>query len=245
MSEQDSALRMTAGKRQQLVDRATRAEAIRDQQSLDIVGGFLHRECRQFEWSRLAVERTLPIGEQSPHQGRLTAGEDVGGCLSVVLDHGPKQPIELVVGDEQVLELVEANDRESAVDLVEAPRHVQELEQCGARLVSLRSRGPRSDRDLHPGQLRRHTKPRRPPSNAASSICRQGRENLSHTRRHVRDRRYLRKIDPHRTVTDRSHRRHVRVEEAGLSKSTGRRESDRYAIGCCALKSIQLGTTVN
>jgi hypothetical protein len=42
----------------------------------------------------------------------------------VVLDHRSKETVEFVVGDQQVLELVKADDCESAIGFMEAQRHV-------------------------------------------------------------------------------------------------------------------------
>ena len=93
------------------------------------------------ERARLRVERALVIGEHRSHQRRAAARVDVGRRLRVVLDHRAEQPVEMVVGGQEVLELVEADDGERSVVRVEARAGCRgPLEQDLARLLRVRRR---------------------------------------------------------------------------------------------------------
>ena len=120
VSEQHRPLRVASGEHEQLVDGVTGVETIGAEQGFDVVSSLGDGEWWQLERSRLTVEGALAVGEQGVHQGRLAAREDVRGSAAVVLNHRAKQPIKCVVCDEQVLELVEADNRHSAVSLVQA-----------------------------------------------------------------------------------------------------------------------------
>ncbi len=145
MGEQDRALRMSAGEREQLVDRTARIQTVSSQQRFDVASCLVNREGRQFQRSRLAVKRSFPVGEQGSHRGRLTPGEDIGSGRRMVLDHRTEETVEGVVGDEQVLKLIQTHDRHAAVGRVEAQRDVEKLEQGRACLISPPPRSTRSD----------------------------------------------------------------------------------------------------
>lgn len=89
----------------------------------------------QGQGPRLAVERALVVREQRLHQGGLAAGKDVCRRLRVVLDDGANEAVEGIVGNQQVLELVEADDSQPLVQLEQRFRNVEKLEQCGAGLM--------------------------------------------------------------------------------------------------------------
>ena len=53
----------------------------------------------------------------------------------MMLDHGAHQAVERFIRDQDVLELVEADDREPAVRFMQRPWDIKQLEKRGARLV--------------------------------------------------------------------------------------------------------------
>lgn len=141
--EQQGPLWVTAGERQRLVNRVTGVEATALEQGDDVMGGLLDGQWRQLDWSRLAVERSLAIGEEHSHQRGLTAREYIGGGVAMVLDHRPHQSVERVVCHEQVLKLVQADYCQPAFGSMETQRYVEQIEQRGTGFVGSYSAGPR------------------------------------------------------------------------------------------------------
>jgi hypothetical protein len=87
------------------------------------------RQLRQLERAGLAVERPLLVAEEGSHERGLAAREDIRRSLAVMLDHRPQQTVESVIRNEQILELVEADDREPTIGLGESERDIEQLEQ--------------------------------------------------------------------------------------------------------------------
>jgi len=60
----------------------------------------------------------------------------------MVLDHRAKQPIEVVIRDQQILELIEADHRHPSIDLVQLRGDIEQLEKGSSCLVYGRPWGP-------------------------------------------------------------------------------------------------------
>src|SRR4051794_17232987 len=113
MCEEHRSLRVSTSECEQLVNGFGRAseESVLTQQPGDVIGCLVDRQRWQLEGTRLAVERALLIAEERTHQRRLAAGEDVGRSLAVMLDDRSEEAVELVVRDQKILELVQADHR--------------------------------------------------------------------------------------------------------------------------------------
>jgi hypothetical protein len=243
--QEHRALRMPLCEQHQFVDRAPGVQSIGAQQRLDVTTRLHHRQSRQLQRPRLAVERSLVIGKQSTHQRGLTTGEHIRRGLAVMLDHRSNQAVERVIGDQQVLELVHAHNRQATADLMQAERDVKQLEQGNARFVGGRPAGRRSKPHLQPGYTSAHAQPRHPAPNAATRVRGQRAERLGNPCRHVADRRHLRQIHPHGAMPHRAHRRDVRIEHARLAEAPGGSQADSHPVARSALQAIELRTAVD
>lgn len=246
MSKQDRALRMPAGVGEQLVDGAGRVEAVGGEQSLDVASGLGDRQGRKLKRPGLPVEGSLLLGKQRVHERWLAAGEHVGGGLAVMLDDGAHQTVDRVIGDQNLLELVEADNREFAVCAMERTWHVQQLEQSSAGLVGWGARRPRGYADPDPGNRGSDFETCRPTANAASWIGRQVAVGAGDARRHVAQRRDLREVDAHRTMAGFAHGKDVGIQQAALAKAArggelrarlaGSPSNDRYCLTKATVK---------
>ena len=165
----------------------------------------------------------------------MAAGEDVGSCRRVVLDHRAKETVERVVGDEQVLKLIQTHDRHPAVGLMEAQRYVEKFEQRPrassapgrAALGAIDNCTPASFAVKPSRAAQRRTLLR---GSLGSTL------KLSATRAATSP--TFATFD--RSMPDGSHRGDMGVEKAGLAKAPRGRESDRHAISGRALERIEL-----
>src|SRR5215203_608360 len=132
---QNRALGVASGEDQKLVDRITSLQAISREQRFYVVCRLVDRQGREIHWPSLTVERSLIFGEQGPHQGRLASCEYIRSGLPMVLDHRAKQPIEVVIRDQQILELIEADHRHPSIDLVQLRGDIEQLEKGSSCLV--------------------------------------------------------------------------------------------------------------
>jgi hypothetical protein len=163
----------------------------------------------------------------------------------VVLDHGSNQPIEGVIGDQQILKLVHAHNRQTTTRLIQSQGDVEQLQQSDARFVGDRPVGGPSKPYLQPGHTGAHAQPLHPAADAATWIRGQRAERLGNPCRHVTDRGDLRQIHPHRPMTDRTHRRDVRIEHARLAEAPGGSQPDRHSVARRTLQAIELRAAVN
>ena len=157
VGEKDRALRMPAREGEQLVYGTISIEFVCPQQCFDVVGRFVERQRWKFKRSCLPVEGSLAIGEQCAHQRWLAPREHVRRSAAVMLDHGADEPVERIVRDQEILELVKADNGQPAVRFVQPQRHVEQLEERAAGFVSRWACGHRGKRDVHARELCRHT----------------------------------------------------------------------------------------
>ncbi len=76
---------------------------------------------------RLAVKGALPVGEESSHHRGLGARVDISGCITVILHVRTQQTVQSGAGAQQVLELVEYDERLDAIALEQPHRQVEQL----------------------------------------------------------------------------------------------------------------------
>jgi hypothetical protein len=162
-----------------------------------------------------------------------------------VLDDGTHQAVERVIGNQKILELVEADNRELAVGVVQCPGHIKQLEQGGTGLVCRWARGLRSYAHADSGNRGADSQARRPAANAVSRIVRQGAVGSSEPRRRVAERRDLREVNAHCPMAGLAHGEDVGVQQAALAEAAWCREANRDPISRCALQGIELRTAVD
>ena len=162
-----------------------------------------------------------------------------------MLDHRAKQTVERVIGDEQVLKLIQAHDRQSTVGRVQAQGDVEKLEQRRTGLIRPGPGSTRSDRELDAGELCRDAEPGCPAPDAAAWIGREHAETLRHACGYVPDVGDLRQIDSNRSMTDGSHRGDMSVEKTGLPKAARGSEPDGHAVCGRALQDVELESAID
>src|ERR1051326_6257581 len=163
---------MPPGEGKQLVDGAGRVESVGIEQGLDVVSGLGDWQGRKLKRAGVTVERSLVLGEQGRHHPWLAAREHVGGSLSVVLDDRTHQAVERVIGNQEILELIQTDNRELAVGVVQCSGHIEQLKQGGTGLVCCWAWGLRSYAYADSGNRGAEPQARRPTPNAASRIVR-------------------------------------------------------------------------
>ena len=109
----------------------------------DVLGDVDRVQPRQLDRAGLPEEGAPAVGEQLSHHPDVRAGEDIARGVAVVLDLRADRGVQPLAGAQHVLELVEDDERASAVALVQAPGQREPVEQ--------RRLGLGVDRDLHPG----------------------------------------------------------------------------------------------
>ena len=88
-----------------------------------------HRSC-------LGIERTAPVAKEVLHHPDLRAGEDIPGCLCVMLDLASDDGVDPRLGGEHILELVEDNEGAHTVTLIKPTWDREPVEQRRARWFS-------------------------------------------------------------------------------------------------------------
>ena len=119
---------MPGGERDQLAERGTRVQALGDEAAVEVGERLVGGQRAEAQRVRLAEQRALAAVEQLAHHRGLRAGVDVGGRVAVVLDARAQEAVEVAARDEQVLELVEDDERRGGVAL---PERLREVEQVG------------------------------------------------------------------------------------------------------------------
>lgn len=229
----------------QAVDFISGVQPVGSEQSFDVMRCLGYREGRKLERASLSVKGSLLVGEQCMHQGRLASGEDISRGLAVVLNDGTHQAVHRLVGDQNLLKLVEADDRQFSVGLVQRTGDVQQLEQSRARLVRRRSRWSRRDADADPRNRGANLEASRPPPNTAPWVCRQLGESTGDPGRDVADGGDLGEVDSHGTVTGIAHASDVGIQEAALAKAARSRKPNCDSVGGRALQVVELSSPVD
>ena len=157
-----------------------------------------------------------------------------------MLDDRAHEPVERRVGRDEVLELVEADDREPAVRLVEHARQVEQLDEDLPRALGL-ARG-RLSRDAHrePGHAELEAHAGQQAVEDPPRVARELGEGAGDARGDVAGRRDLAEVDEQRAMADLAHRRDVRSEQARLAVAAGRGEPDRHGARRRALERVEL-----
>src|SRR5215218_218021 len=236
---------MASGEGEKFVNDAVDLQALRLEESFDVVGRLTDREGRELERFGLTIERPLILREQSAHQRWLASGKYIGGGFAVMLDHRTKEAVESIVGHQQVLELIEADDGEFTICFEQDTRDIEQLEEGSASLVSSYPRRLRCDGEANSGGRRYHSQAGCPATNAATRLARQVAIRMSNTDRHIPDGRHLGEIDSHSTVAGFPHRHGMSFEQAALAKPTRGGETNSDAIGSRLLKCVQLGAPID
>ena len=144
VGEQHRALRMPGGEHGQLAERRPGVQALGLEAAGEVGDRLVGGQRPDRQRVGLAEERALAGVEELAHHRGLRPRVDVRGGVAVVLDARAQQAVEVLAGDEQVLELVEHDERR---DLVAVPERLREVEQVvddrlGGRGVGLGGRGP-------------------------------------------------------------------------------------------------------
>ena len=163
----------------------------------------------------------------------------------MVLDDRAHEPVQRCVGRDEILELVEADDGQTAVGLVQHARKVEQLDEDLARTLRLARGRPAGDADRQPGYAELEAHPRQQPVEDPPWVAGQIGERAGDARGDVAGRRHLAEVDEQRAMPDLPHRRNVRREHARLAVAAGGGEPDRDGAGGRALEGVELVAAID
>jgi len=139
---------VTAGGVEQQLEQTTEALAGGGEAGAEILGEVRGLERAEADAGRLPVERTGSLGEELGHHPPVRAREDVARGVTVELDAAPEQTVYGGADPQDVLELVEDDDRPAPRALEDPQRQIEEIEQCS--LVGRGVTRRRGDRHARP-----------------------------------------------------------------------------------------------
>lgn len=162
----------------------------------------------------------------------------------MVLDNRAKKPIESIVGNQQILELIEADNGEFTVSVGQDTGDIEQFEKSSTSLISSYPRRLWGDGKANSGCGSDYSQTGGPTTNAATRLARKFAVRVSDTNGYIRDRRHLGEIDSHGAVANFSHRDGVSFEQAALAEPARGSETDGDTVGSRLLECVQLDTPV-
>ncbi len=244
VGKKDRALRVPTADREQSVNRIDGLESVGSEYGLDVVRGLRNGQVRKLQRTSLAIERSLVLGEKRMHERRLAPSEHIRDGVAVMLDDGSHQAVDRIVGDEYVLELVEAHNREPSVNIVQGARYVEQLKQGGAGLIRGGLWRPRRHPQPNPPNRGTNLEAGGPATNAASRIGGELAIGSGDASGHIADCCHPREVNAYSAMAGLAHGGNMSFQETALAKASWCRKPDRNTIRRPLLQGIQLHPSI-
>lgn len=134
MRQEHRPLRVSGAGREQRVEPTAQPAVRLAEAGVEVLGDVIGGQRRELDRQGLAVERAAPVGEQAAHHPELRPGEDVARGVAVVLDLAADRRIGALLRREDVLKLVEDDQRPRSIALMDPAWKREALEQGRLRL---------------------------------------------------------------------------------------------------------------